>query len=174
MKHFHGHDFMTLNEWLAIDGNALPSGITLLTHGGVVPFSAADLFRERYGGRYISEPVDEETGVPAHFSERLTTEAALLYSFFMDRIDGVDRMLADLYADGTTETVEYKRAPNGSVNFTEAYSDGGTLRNVTGQNSGNVDRIIAAQTDLRNLWDMLAESYSCLFMGARFGWGCDE
>lgn len=174
MKHFRGRKFITLNEWLDIEGNTLPSGITLLTHGGAVPFSAADLFVERYGERYISEPVDEATGLPEHFSERLTTEAARLYSFFKDRIDGVDRMLTDLYADGTEETLEYKRAPNGATNFASAYSDGGTIRNATGLNSGNIDRIIKAQTELRDLWDMLAEGYSCLFMGARFGWGCDE
>lgn len=172
MKHFRGNKFITLDEWLAEDGNTLPTGITALTHTGTVPFSAADLFVARYGDRYIAEAVNEYTGKLEKFTGRLTVEAARIYAFMADRIAGVDQMLADLYADSTEDTLEYKRAPSGGTDFASAYSDGGTIRTLTGQNSGNVDRIIRAQTELVDLWNELMGCFSPLFMSARWGWGC--
>lgn len=173
MRHFRGERYITLDEWLSQEGNTLPAGLTGLTHTGTIPFSAADLFVARYGDRYIAEPVNGMTGQLDKFAGRLTIEAARIYAYMKDRIDGVDAMLADLYADETKDTLEYKRAPLGDTSFESAYSDGGTIRKLTGQSSGNIDRIIRAETDLIDLWNELMGLFSTLFMSARWGWGCE-
>ena len=178
MRIFHGNKYVTLSEWLATDGAALPSGLTALTYSHkvddnvTVSFSAADLFTARFGGRYIAYPANDDATVPG-FASRLTVEAANVYAFMAGVIDGVDRMLTDLYTDGEKETIEYKRAPQGGVNFEDAFSDGGTVRNKTGASSGNIDRVVRAETDLVNMWDKLMAQFEGLFIPVLTPWGCD-
>ena len=88
-----------------------------------------------------------------------------------DKIDGIDQMLSDMYADGETETLEYKRPPNGAVNFDSAYSDGGTKRKRIGASSGNIDRIIRAQKELVSMWDQIMDRFEFLFISVRTPWG---
>lgn len=174
MRFFRGNKYITLREWLAIAGNSLPAGLTSLVVTGPVSFSAADLFTARYGDRYISEAFDEDGGNLPNFAGRLTTEAARIYDVMAPKIEGVKKMLSDLYGDVTTDRLEYKRGPDGGTDFTGAFSDGGTLRTLTGQNAGNIDRIVRVEQDLVDLWDALMVRYEFLFFGARFGWGCDH
>ena len=178
MKNFHGNKFVTLNEWLTTDGAALPSGLTALTYSHrvndsvTISFSASDLFVARFGDRYIAFPANDD-GTISGFSARLTVEAANVYAFMAGTIEGVERMLNDLYDDSERETVEYKRAPNGAANFDSAFSDGGTLRNRSGGSSGNIDRIVRAENDLVSMWDKLMAQFEQLFVPILTPWGWD-
>ena len=205
MRMYRKNKFETLNEWMEATEPTLPYSLTLLKYSkrvGVhtISFTAADLFTARFGERYIAEPCHDDGEIPG-FLSRLTVETSAVYAHMAGLIEGVDKMLDDLYNDSESETIgettensrtineraQNKRAPLGDTSFTDAFSDGGVVRDSTdgdegsrdverektGANSGNIDRIIKAETDLISMWDKLMDRLEYLFIPVRSEWGCE-
>lgn len=166
MKILYGKTYLTLAEAEAAYPNAaiVPAVLDYDIEAGDVSVNVADLFRLRFADRYIARPIKDATdAILAGVYMGAEASAALLT--FKPYVENLKTMAAQLVADSEDETLEYKRAPQGGVDFRAAFSDGGTVRSKSGASSGNVDRLLRYQNEIKNAADIMLDRLEKLFIG---------
>lgn len=176
MKIFHGRTYLTLAEAEAAypDAALVPAVLNYDIEAGDVSVNVAALFRVRFADRYIARPIEDAAGASLA-AVYMGAEASAALLTFKPYVQNLQTMAAQLVADSEEETLEYKRAPQGATNFRAAFSDGGTVRGKSGASSGNVDRLLRYQNEIRNAADIMLDRLENLFIGIIAGdWGVEE
>lgn len=166
MKIFHGRTYLTLAEAEAAypDAALVPAVLNYDIEAGDVSVNVAALFRVRFADRYIARPIEDAAGASLA-AVYMGAEASAALLTFKPYVENLQTMAAQLVADSEEETLEYKRAPQGATNFRAAFSDGGTVRGKSGASSGNVDRLLRYQNEIRNAADIMLDRLEKLFIG---------
>lgn len=169
-KLINGHTYVTLSEALSATPAliTLPTCLTELSQGtGNTAITMADALTAFYADAYLCLHDLTKWQAFANASSKIIVQ------HFKQKITNLNTLISDFIADAETETVEAKRAANGSVSFASAFSDGGTIRNKSGGSSGDVNRLMAYQNELRDTFDeCLHVLGKRLFLGVLDPVGC--
>ena len=165
-KSFNGKTYITLTEWLAA-GNTLPdemSSVTIpsLTAPGTVTF--ADIFNMNFSDRYLF------TESSAEFSRRLLVTCYSVLPTLSAKLSNIETLVMGFMDDSETETSDTLRSPSGTLQTT-GFSSGGVLIKRQGGASGDIDRIIRYQNEIKSIIADYVDQFEPLFVGVFSEWG---
>ena len=167
-KSFNGKTYITLAEWLAA-GNTLPDemlAVTIpsLTATGTITF--ADIFNMNFSDRYLfTESADE-------FGRRLLVTSYSVLPTLSAKLSNIETLVIGFMDDSETETSDTLRSPSGTLQTT-GFSSGGVKIKRQGGASGDIDRIVRYQNEIRPIVGDALEQFEPLFIGVFSEWGCD-
>ena len=165
-KNFNGKTYITLAEWLAA-GNTLPdemSSVTIpsLTAPGTVTF--ADIFNMNFSDRYLF------TESSAEFGRRLLVTCYSVLPTLSAKLSNIETLVMGFMDDSETETSDTLRSPSGTLQTT-GFSSGGVLIKRLGGASGDIDRIIRYQNEIKSIIADYVDQFEPLFVGVFSEWG---
>ena len=165
-KNFNGKTYITLAEWLAA-GNTLPdemSSVTIpsLTAPGTVTFS--DIFNMNFSDRYLF------TESSAEFGRRLLVTCYSVLPTLSAKLSNIETLVMGFMDDSETETSDTLRSPSGTLQTT-GFSSGGVLIKRQGGASGDIDRIIRYQNEIKSIIADYVDQFEPLFVGVFSEWG---
>lgn len=168
-KNFDGKTYITLAEWLAA-GNTLPdemSAVTIptLSTPGSITFS--DIFNMTFSDRYLF------TESSVEFGRRLTVTCYSVLPTLSAKLSNIKTLIEGFMEDSETETSDTLRSPNGTLQTT-GFSSGGVLIKRQGGASGDIDRVVRYQNEIRSIVGDALEQFEPLFIGVFSEWGVDD
>lgn len=165
MKRIIGRAFYTLEEYITAKGaDAFPAvmaEIAMTVPGSDPPvvYSSVDAVKNRYAGRLLFASGTDWNFFYGHLAD-IANNAA---SEFTSKKAAIDTLNTSLLANERKSTVEAKRADLGAVNFSSAYSDGGTITKSDAGNA-NIETIVRYQRDVQNLFDAAVDAFEPFFL----------
>lgn len=165
MKRIIGREFYTLEEYIAAKGGdafpAVMAEIAMTVPGSDPPviYSSVDAVKNRYADRLLFASGTDWDFFYGHLADIANNVAAE----FTSKKAAIDTLNSSLLANERKSTVEAKRADLGAVNFSSAYSDGGTITKSDAGNA-NIDTIVRYQRDIKNLFDAAVDAFEPFFL----------